>query len=95
MASVLGFLLVYNAELLRTTVRGVGVGLLSTLSRVGFVAGPLIVSFIVTDDTITAASADSFTTLYLAGAIIMALPFLTLLISRKETKGMTLEEIEG
>ncbi|MHA2502507.1 MAG: MFS transporter [Candidatus Kariarchaeaceae archaeon] len=94
MASVLGFLLVYNAELLRNAVRGIGVGLLSTLSRVGFVAGPLLVSVLITGD-VTPDSADAFRNLYLLGAGIMALPFLTLLFNRKETKGMTLEEIEG
>lgn len=95
MASVLGFLLVYNAEMLPTKIRGTGIGLLSTLSRIGFVIGPILVSIILPDEQVTSANLDSFSNLYFLGAAIMALPFITLLFNRKETKGKTLEEINN
>ncbi|MCY3414799.1 MAG: MFS transporter [Candidatus Heimdallarchaeota archaeon] len=94
MASVLGFLLVYNAEMLPTEIRGVGIGILSTFSRVGFVVGPLLVYTIIPEvDSITSSNLADFNTLYYLGAIIMTLPFLSLFYNRKETRGKTLEEI--
>lgn len=93
MSSVLGFLLVYNAERLPTKIRATGIGVLSTLSRVGFVLGPLLISVILPDEVITSANLDDFNKLYFIGAAIIALPFITLLFNREETKGRTLEDI--
>ncbi len=93
MSSALGFLLVYNAERLPTKIRATGIGVLSTLSRVGFVLGPLLISVILPNEEATSASLDSYNKLYLIGAAIMVLPFFTLLFNREETKGRTLEDI--
>ena len=94
MASVLGYLLVYNAEMLPTNIRGIGIGILSTLSRIGFVIGPLIVSLIISDEVITAQSEGSFEMLYMLGAGVMLIPLMTILFNRNETRGMTLEDID-
>ena len=94
MASVLGYLLVYNAEMLPTNIRGIGIGILSTLSRIGFVIGPLIVSLIISDEVITAQSESSFEMLYMLGAGVMLIPLMTILFNSNETRGMTLEDID-
>ena len=94
MASVLGYLLVYNAEMLPTNIRGIGIGILSTLSRIGFVIGPLVVSLIISDEVITAQSESSFEMLYMLGAGVMLIPLMTILFNRNETRGMTLEDID-
>jgi MFS family permease len=94
MASVLGYLLVYNAEMLPTNIRGIGIGILSTLSRIGFVIGPLVVSLIISDEVITAQSEGSFEMLYMLGAGVMLIPLMTILFNRNETRGMTLEDID-
>jgi MFS family permease len=93
MSSVLGFMLVYNAEMLPTKIRGTGIGLLSTMSRVGFVIGPLSVSLIISDQTISSASENQFRTLYFLGSFVMFLAFMMMFVIKSETKGKTLEEI--
>ncbi len=95
MSSVLGLLLVYNAEMLPTKIRGTGVGILSTISRIGFVLGPLLVSLLLPNEDATSANLQDFTNLYFVGGFIMLLPFITLLFNRKETKGLPLEAISG
>ncbi|MHA1611613.1 MAG: MFS transporter [Promethearchaeota archaeon] len=89
MASFLGFLLVYITEIFPTARRATAVGLTLTLSRVGYVVGPLVISVILFEETVA-----TYRTLYLIGAIIALVPLLTLFLNKYESKGKSLEKIQ-
>jgi len=84
MACFLGFLLVYISEMFDTKIRATAVGFSLTLSRIGYVVGPLIAS----------AIAPHYTILYIVAAVIALLPLLGLLVNKYESKGKQLETIQ-
>jgi len=84
MSCFLGFLLVYISEMFSTKVRATAVGFSLTLSRIGYVIGPFIASWI----------APHYTWLYLVAAVIALLPLLSLFFNKYESKGKQLETIE-
>ncbi len=93
MACFLGFLLVYITEMFPTKIRGTAFGLTLSLSRLGYVIGPLISAAILPAEA-TPAGLSAYRTLYVIGAIIALLPLLSLLVNKYEPKGKSLEQIE-
>lgn len=89
MGSFLGFLLVYINEMFRTKIRATGLGLTVTISRFGYVIGPLLGSWFLVD-----VAVGTFQSFYLAAAAIILLPLLSLIWNRYETKSKTLEAIQ-
>jgi MFS family permease len=89
MACFLGFLLVYIPEIFSTKIRGTATGMSLTLSRLGYVVGPLIASAIIFTKTAT-----SFMILYIVAGVIALVPIITLLFNKYEPKGKTLETIQ-
>ena len=93
MASFLGFLLVYITEMFPTNIRATGLGLSLTLSRIGYVVGPLLGTALL-PDVASAATLGTFQIYYVVAAIIILLPLLSLIWNKYETKNKTLEKIE-
>ena len=93
MASFLGFLLVYINELFRTKIRATGFGLAVTISRLGYVIGPLLGAWLLPGG-VTIGEMGTFQTFYLAAAIIILLPLISLIWNKYETKNKTLENIQ-
>ena len=93
MASFLGFLLVYITEMFRTKIRATGLGIVVTISRVGYVIGPLLGAWLL-PSAATAAELGTFQTFYIAAALIILLPLFSLIWNRYETKSKTLEAIQ-
>ncbi len=89
MACFLGFLLVYIPEIFSTDKRGTATGLSLTLSRLGYVVGPLLAGVIVFQETVA-----TYRLLYIIAAIIALVPMLSLLLNKYEPKGKTLEIIQ-
>ncbi|MHA1473621.1 MAG: MFS transporter [Promethearchaeota archaeon] len=92
MASFLGFLLVYITEMFDTKIRATGLGLSLTLSRIGYVVGPLI-GFAILPDSPTGAL-GTYQMYYVLAAVIILLPLLSLIWNKYETKSKTLETIQ-
>ncbi len=92
MASFLGFLLVYITEMFDTKIRATGLGLALTLSRIGYVVGPLIGFAILPDSPIDALG--TYQMYYVLAAVIILLPLLSLIWNKYETKSKTLESIQ-
>jgi MFS family permease len=93
MSCFLGFLLVYISEMFDTKIRATAVGFSLTLSRVGYVVGPLLTSIII-PATASAGALWSYRFNYLVAAAVALLPLIALLILKYEPKGKTLEEIQ-
>jgi len=91
MACFLGFLLVYIPEMFSTEIRGTATGLSLTLSRVGYVIGPLIASAIL---SAIAIPTQSYKILYLVAGLIALVPVITLVFNKYEPKGKSLELIQ-
>ncbi len=91
MACFLGFLLVYIPEIFSTEKRGTATGLSLTLSRLGYVAGPLLGSVILKSLN---ATATAYMVLYLVAGIIALIPLLSLFLNKYEPKGKSLEKIQ-
>ena len=89
MACFLGFLLVYIPEIFSTDKRGTATGLSLTLSRLGYVVGPLLAGVIVFQETVA-----TYRLLYIIAAIIALVPMLSLFLNKYEPKGKTLEIIQ-
>jgi len=92
MASFLGFLLVYITEMFDTKIRATGLGLSLTLSRIGYVVGPLIGFAVLPDSPIDALG--TYQMYYVLAAVIILLPLLSLIWNKYETKSKTLEAIQ-
>ena len=60
-----------------------------TLSRVGYVAGPLLAAVILIQETAT-----TYMILYIVAAVFAVVPILSLLLNKYEPKGKTLEKIQ-
>ena len=93
LASFLGFLLVYITEMFRTKIRATALGITLTLSRIGFVVGPLIGAAVL-PAIASPLELGTFQGYYVVGAIIILLPLLSLIWNKFETKNKTLEEIQ-
>ena len=93
MASFLGFLLVYITEMFATNIRATGLGLALTLSRIGYVVGPLLGTALL-PDVASAATLGTYKMYYVVAAIIILLPLLSLIWNKYETKSKTLETIQ-
>jgi MFS family permease len=89
MACFLGFLLVYIPEMFSTKIRGTATGMSLTLSRVGYVVGPLIASAILFVET-----AATYRLLFIVAGVIALVPILSLIFNKYEPKGKTLETIQ-
>ena len=92
MASFLGFLLVYITEMFDTKIRATALGLALTLSRVGYVVGPLLGFAILPDSPINALG--TYQMYYVLAAVIILLPLFSLIWNKYETKSKTLEAIQ-
>ncbi|MCP4762147.1 MAG: MFS transporter [archaeon] len=92
MACFLGFLLVYITEMFSTKIRATATGICLTLSRVGYVIGPLLASLILPVEA-TPSALGNFQLLYILAAIIAAIPLISLFFNKYESKGKTLENI--
>ena len=92
MASFLGFLLVYITEMFDTKIRATALGLSLTLSRIGYVVGPLLGFAILPDSPIDALG--TYQMYYVLAAVIILLPLLSLIWNKFETKSKTLEAIQ-
>ncbi|MCG3222790.1 MAG: MFS transporter, partial [Candidatus Heimdallarchaeota archaeon] len=92
MACFLGFLLVYIPEMFPTEIRGTATGLSLTLSRVGFVVGPLIAFAIL--DMVSVSAATTYIILFAVAGVIALVPLLSLFFNKYEPKGKTLETIQ-
>ena len=91
MACFLGFLLVYIPEMFSTEIRSTATGLSLTLSRVGYVIGPIIAAAIL-DAIINPPRA--YMVIYLVAGIIALIPMASLLFNKYEPKGKLLETIQ-
>lgn len=89
MACFLGFLLVYIPEIFPTEIRGTATGMSLTLSRIGYVAGPLLAAVILIQETAT-----TYMILYIVAAVFAVVPILSLLLNKYEPKGKSLEKIQ-
>jgi predicted MFS family arabinose efflux permease len=89
MACFLGFLLVFIPEMFSTDKRGTATGLSLTLSRIGYVVGPILAGLILVQETY-----HFYQILYIVAGVIALVPLLSLLIIRYEPKGKTLETIQ-
>jgi MFS family permease len=89
MACFLGFLLVFIPEMFSTDKRGTATGISLTLSRIGYVLGPIIAGAILYVETYA-----QYEILYLVAGAIALLPLLSLLIIKYEPRGKTLETIQ-
>ena len=93
MASFLGFLLVYITEMFATKIRATALGLSLTFSRIGYVVGPLL-GHALLPSTPTPDTLGIFQIFYIAAAVIILLPLLSLIWNKYETKSKTLEVIQ-
>ncbi|MCE7749553.1 MAG: MFS transporter [Candidatus Heimdallarchaeota archaeon] len=89
MACFLGFLLVYIPEMFPTKIRGTATGLSLTLSRVGYVIGPLVAAAI-----LFVESKTTYMILFIVAGVIALVPLLTLVFNKYEPKGKSLETIQ-
>ncbi len=87
MPMLLGWIMVYFAEIFPTKIRSTAVGISATTARLAYVVGPLISFVLLTLDT-------SYMTLWLAAGLFMIIPLLTLLLKPYETKGKALEAVQ-
>jgi putative MFS transporter len=87
MVLILGWILVYFAEIFPTKVRSTAVGISATSVRVCYVIGPLISAILL----FTYPTMEGF---WIWGGIFMIVPLITLLMKPYETKGKILEDVE-
>jgi MFS family permease len=87
MPMVLGWIMIYFAEIFPTGVRSTAIGITTTAARASYVVGPLIASGLL----LLFPTMEGF---WIAAGIFMIIPIFSLLIRPYETKGQTLEDIE-
>ena len=75
-----------------TKIRATALGLALTLSRIGYVVGPLIGFAILPDNPLNALG--TYQMYYALAAVIILLPLLSLIWNKYETKSKTLEAIQ-
>ena len=76
-----------------TKIRATALGLSLTLSRIGYVVGPLL-GHALLPSTPTPDTLGIFQIFYIAAAVIILLPLLSLIWNKYETKSKTLEVIQ-
>ena len=92
MPIILSYITMYFAEVFPTAVRSTCYGTAVTISRSSYVLGPLL-SAVALSGLGIATNIEMWLVYWLLGAIIIALPLLSLLAKPYETKDKTLEEI--
>ncbi|MFX1451425.1 MAG: nitrate/nitrite transporter [Promethearchaeota archaeon] len=88
LALLLGWIMIYFSEIFPTEYRGTCIGIINTLSRVGYVVGPILTSVLIT-------LFPEMQMFWIAGGLIMLTFLVAILIKPYETKAKTLEEIEA
>ena len=93
MASFGLFLLVYISEMFSTKIRATSLGLSVSISRIGYILGPLIGTIflpaVVSQETIW-----EFKIYYILASLIILLPLLSLIWNKYDAKGKSLEKIQ-
>jgi len=87
MVLVLGWILVYFAEIFPTKIRSSAVGISATSVRVFYVIGPLIAAILL----FTYPTMEGF---WIWAGVFMIIPLITLLMKPYETKGKVLETVQ-
>ncbi|NHI93640.1 MAG: MFS transporter [Candidatus Lokiarchaeota archaeon] len=87
MPIVLAWIMVYFSEMFPTKNRATCTGILSSVSRLGYVFGPILGGFLI--------STFNFHVYFIVGGFLMMLPMLVLFTKPLEAKAKTLEEIEA
>ena len=87
MPMILGWIMVYFAEIFPTKIRSSAVGISATAVRVTYVIGPLIAALLL----ITFPTMEGF---WIIGGVFMIVPLISLLIKPYETKGKALEDVQ-
>ena len=87
MPIILGWLLVYFAEIFPTEIRSTAVGISGISVRAAYVIGPLIAALLL----LTYPTMEGF---WIWGGVFIIIPLATLLIKPYETKGKVLEEVQ-
>ncbi|MHA1255240.1 MAG: MFS transporter [Promethearchaeota archaeon] len=87
MPMILGWIMVYFAEIFPTKIRSSAVGISATAVRVTYVVGPLIAALLL----LTFPTMEGF---WIVGGLFMIVPLVSLLIKPYETKGKVLEDVQ-
>ena len=87
MPMILGWIMVYFAEIFPTKIRSSAVGISATAVRVTYVIGPLIAALLL----FTFPTMEGF---WIIGGVFMIIPLISLLIKPYETKGKILEDVQ-
>ena len=87
MPMILGWIMVYFAEIFPTKIRSTAVGISATAMRVSYVVGPLIAALLL----LTYPTMEGF---WIFAGIFMIVPLASLLIKPYETKGKILEIVQ-
>ena len=87
MPMILGWIMVYFAEIYPTKIRSSAVGISATAVRVTYVVGPLIAALLL----LTFPTMEGF---WIIGGVFMIVPLISLLIKPYETKGKILEDVQ-
>ena len=87
MPMILGWIMVYFAEIFPTKIRSSAVGISATAVRVTYVVGPLIAAILL----LTFPTMEGF---WIVGGLFMIVPLVSLLIKPYETKGKVLEDVQ-
>ena len=87
MPIILGWVMVYFNEIFPTRIRATANGVTNTLSRSGYVVGPLLASALL-------AAFPNMIGFWIIAGILILVPMLSLLIKPYETKGQELEAIQ-
>jgi MFS family permease len=87
MPMILGWIMVYFAEIFPTKIRSSAVGISATAVRVTYVIGPLIAALLL----LTFPTMEGF---WIIGGVFMIVPLISLLIKPYETKGKILEDVQ-
>ena len=87
MPMILGWIMVYFAEIFPTKIRSSAVGISATAVRVTYVVGPLIAALLL----LTFPTMEGF---WIIGGVFMIVPLISLLIKPYETKGKVLEDVQ-
>ncbi len=87
MPMILGWIMVYFAEIFPTKIRATAVGISATAVRITYVVGPLIAALLL----FTFPTMEGF---WIIGGLFMIVPLFSLLIKPYETKGKVLEDVQ-
>jgi len=91
MPVILGWIMVYFNEIFPTRIRSTAVGVSNTISRIGYVLGPLLGAILL---SLFDNPENKMVGFWITIAILILIPLITLLSKPYETKGQVLEEIQ-